>query len=255
MRPDLDLGRRFLAAHPPPGRTLLCAVIGSHLYGFSAPDSDLDLKGIYLAPTPTLLGLSRPAETHDQLSDFEGTTCDLTLHEVGQALRLLLKGNGNVLERIASELQLVDGPEVEALRSLIPSVLSRACYGHYRGYMRGMIREHERDGRLKSLLGTFRVGLTGVHLLQRGEVVCHLPTLAEQHGFPELAPLIARKASTPGPIVPSAGELAPLRARWPELQALLDAAREHSPLPDTPADPARCEDWLIELRCAQLEGG
>ncbi|HHO52271.1 MAG TPA: nucleotidyltransferase domain-containing protein [Deltaproteobacteria bacterium] len=253
MGPDLELGRRFLAAHPPPGRTLLCAVIGSHLYGYPTPDSDLDLKGIYLTPTAELLGLSSPGEVHDQLGEIDGTTCDLTLHEIGRALALLLKGNGNVLEQVTSEHQLVQGPELDALRGLVPRALSRACHAHYRGYLRGMIREHERDGRLKSLLGTFRVGLTGVHLLQRGEIVCHLPTLAEHHGFTELLPLIERKRSTLGRIVVAPGESEPLRARWPELEAGLDDARAHSPLPETPPDPERCEAWLIALRRAQLE--
>ena len=56
--PDLELDRRFLKKNPPPGRVLCCAVTGSHHYGFSSPDSDLDLKGIHLCPTEVLLGLS-----------------------------------------------------------------------------------------------------------------------------------------------------------------------------------------------------
>ncbi|MEZ4465912.1 MAG: nucleotidyltransferase domain-containing protein [bacterium] len=59
--PDLDLGRRFVAERGPAGQVLLCAVTGAHLYGFPSPDSDLDLKGIHLAPTPTLLGLQVPS--------------------------------------------------------------------------------------------------------------------------------------------------------------------------------------------------
>ena len=43
--PDLELGRRFIAHSPVPGLTLQCGVTGSHDYGFSSPDSDLDLKG------------------------------------------------------------------------------------------------------------------------------------------------------------------------------------------------------------------
>ena len=96
LLPDMDLGRRFLAAQPPPGRVLLCAVTGSHHYGFPSPDSDLDLKGIHLAPTEPLLGLSPVVETHDRLLVFEGTECDLTTHEAQKALLLLLRGNGNI---------------------------------------------------------------------------------------------------------------------------------------------------------------
>ena len=48
-QPDLALARRFVEAHPPPGRVLLCTITGSHNYGFPSPDSDLDIKGIHLA--------------------------------------------------------------------------------------------------------------------------------------------------------------------------------------------------------------
>ncbi len=250
---DLDLGRRFLEAHPPVGRALSCAVIGSHLCGYPAPDSDLDLKGIYLAPTAAILGLSQPPETHDRLLDFEGTECDLTLHEAGRALSLLLKGNGNLLEQIASDLQLLDTPALQALQALIPAALSRACYGHYRGYFRGRIRDHRRDGRLKSLLGAFRVGLTGVHVLRTGQVVCHLPTLAETYAFPRLGPLIARRTSEPGKIVLSGDETAAFGSRLDDLGALIDDARDTSPLPDAPPDPDRCEDWLIQIRRSSLQ--
>lgn len=77
LTPDLALARRFLAAHPPPGRMLLCGVTGSHFYGFPSPDSDLDLKAIHLAPTEAVLGLGAPPETFDVLTDFEGIECDL----------------------------------------------------------------------------------------------------------------------------------------------------------------------------------
>lgn len=246
--PDLEVGRRFVAAHPPPGRLLLCAVTGSHLYGFPSPNSDLDLKGIHLAPTAQILGLRLPADTHDRLVVFEGVECDLTTHEAAFALRLLLKGNGNLLERLASPLQLCEGPAAEGLRALIPHALSRACYGHYRGYLRGMQREHRRDHRLKSLLYSFRVGLTGIHLLQTGEVQAHLPTLLEIHGFPELEPLIARKAATEEHAVLSADEAEPFIRRWPELEARIDAAREASVLPENPPSFEACDAWLIDTR-------
>jgi predicted nucleotidyltransferase len=86
-RPDIGLCRRFLEKHPAPGRLLLCSVTGSHLYGFSSPDSDLDIKGIHLGSTRDLLGLGQPARTHNRLEDFEGVECDLTTNEAGLALK------------------------------------------------------------------------------------------------------------------------------------------------------------------------
>ena len=44
LTPDLDLAHEFVAANPPHGRLLLCAVSGAHMYGFPSADSDLDRR-------------------------------------------------------------------------------------------------------------------------------------------------------------------------------------------------------------------
>jgi uncharacterized protein len=36
-------------------------ISGSHLYGFSSPDSDIDFRGAYLCDTMHLLGINKPA--------------------------------------------------------------------------------------------------------------------------------------------------------------------------------------------------
>ncbi len=50
LTPDLDLARRFIATHPPPGRLLLCGITGAHHYGFPSPDSDIDSRYVPGAP-------------------------------------------------------------------------------------------------------------------------------------------------------------------------------------------------------------
>lgn len=253
LAPDLDLARRFLQQHLPLGRVLVCAVTGSHQYGFPSPDSDLDLKGIHVAPTGQVLGLSRPPDAWDRLVQFEGTECDLTTNELGRALALMLAGNGNMLERIFSPLRVYDGPELPALRDLARGSLSVACYDHYRGYFGGMQREHLRTPpRAKSLLYTYRVALTGVHLLRTGQVEAHLPTLAPMYGFDAVLGLVARKVESREQVVLTPAEAAPHEARWTDLQALLDDAKEQSELPPGPVNGHDCERWLIGVRRAEL---
>ncbi len=70
LTPDLEIGRRFVDGNKPPGQMLLCAVTGSHHYGFPSPDSDLDLKGIHLSPIESLLGLEDPVETRLEFRHF-----------------------------------------------------------------------------------------------------------------------------------------------------------------------------------------
>ncbi|MDH5673717.1 MAG: nucleotidyltransferase domain-containing protein, partial [Myxococcales bacterium] len=79
LEPDLEHGRRFITHNTPAGRVIQCGVTGSHFYGFPSPDSDLDLKGIHVAPTESVLGLEQPPETFDRLEVFDGLECDYTV--------------------------------------------------------------------------------------------------------------------------------------------------------------------------------
>jgi predicted nucleotidyltransferase len=250
MVPDLDLARRFVALRPPPGRLLLLAVTGSHHYGFSSPDSDIDLKGIHAAPTRALLGLRKVVEAHDALEVFEGTECDLTTHELSLALRLLLRGNGNMLERIFSPFQVVETDALDPLRTLARGSLSKQVIHHYGGYFRGMCKEHEREPTVKSLLYTFRVALTGIHLLRTGEVLAHLPTLLEIHPLQRVPELIARKVN--GREKDAMSDAGPYRALWPSLETELEAALAASPLPNEPANSEEIEAWLVGVRVNAL---
>jgi predicted nucleotidyltransferase len=100
LLPDTGLARRFLAERGPAGTLLLCGITGAHHYGFPSADSDIDMKGIHLAPTAELLGLDPPAQTHDRLELFDGVECDLTSHEAMKALNLLLTGNGKRMKNL-----------------------------------------------------------------------------------------------------------------------------------------------------------
>lgn len=252
--PDLDVGRRFIAASPVPGAPLQCGVTGSHDYGFSSPDSDLDLKGIYLAPTRRLLGLGRPPESFERLVDFEGTECDLTLTEAGKALQLLVSGNGNLIERLLSGFQLYPGPELAQLQDLARGAVSKRFSRHYQGFFRGMCKEHERaeKPRAKTLLYAYRVALTGIHLFRTGELIADLRRLAPELGYPDALSLIRIKVegAEKGAVTPEID--AHHRAAWPALEADLQRAVETSPLPEAAGNEAACEDWLVSLRSARL---
>jgi predicted nucleotidyltransferase len=254
LTPDLELARRFIAAHSPPGEVLLCGVTGSHLYGFPSPDSDLDLKGAHLAPTVEFLGLHSPPETFDRLEPFQGTECDYTSHEAGKALRLLLRGNGNMLERILSPIQLFDGEPLAELSQLARGAISKRCAPHYAGFFRGMCREHERSRppAVKTLLYAYRVALTGTHLMKTGELVANLYDLAPEYGCPDVLELISRKRAGPERGTLDDGEDTIHRTRWPVLAQALEQAVESSALPEEPRNRSECEAWLVQARRSRL---
>lgn len=256
LTPDLDLGRRFLDSVEVPGRPLLCAVTGAHLYGFPSEDSDLDLKGVFLAPTERLLGLDPPGETLDALAFFEGHEMDLTLHEARKALHLLLRGNGNLAEQILSPLQVLRTPEVDELASLARGALSRRFVHHYRGFFARKRAEHERDPtpRAKTLLYAYRVALTGLHLMRTGELEADLRTTAPEHGFAEALELVALKLAQPEKGRVPADVDARHRQRWPALEAALTESVARSPLPEDAPNRAALDDFLVRARRAGSSG-
>lgn len=252
LAPDLERGLRFLDAQRFPGRLVQCGVTGAHFYGFPSPDSDLDLKGVHLAPTEELLGLATPDETFDVLTDFEGVEHDLTTHEVAMALGLLLRGNGNVLERFLSPFQLVSGAVRDELAELARGAIAKNFHRHYRGFFSGMRREHERERRAKTLLYSYRVALTGAHLLRTGELVGDVRVLAPRYGFAEVLELAELKARTQEKVVLDDAMDARFRGRWPDLERELASSLEASELPDEPTNREAIERWLRATRLAEL---
>ena len=253
--PDLDLAMRFAQASEIPGRLLLAGITGSHHYGFPSPDSDLDIKTIHLAPTETLLGLRAPKEAYERLEVFEGVECDLTSNEARQALQLLLRGNGNMLERILCPYQLVESVEVEALQQLARRAVCRRFHGHYSGFFRAMCKEHEKATRptVKQVLYAYRVATTGIHLLQTGALEADLSVLAERYAVPEALPLIERKRATAERVPLDEADAERFREASGRLHHALDDALATSPLPPDPENGDDFEAWLVQIRRQALE--
>jgi predicted nucleotidyltransferase len=227
---------------------LFWTVSGSHLYGFPSADSDIDLRGCFLAPLRALVGLRQPTETVEPKGDFAGREVEAVSHEVGKYLRLACKHNGYVLEQIFSPLVAHGADFLACLRPIAAKCVTRWCYNHYRGFLHTQRKlfEKEEVKRAKTLLYAYRVALSGVHLLETGEVQTHLPTLNERFALPFIPELIARKASA---------EFGPLTAvdvnfhteQLDVWEKRLNAAFEASTLP---ADPPteELDRFLVELR-------
>lgn len=230
-------------------RHLVVALSGAHAYGFPSPDSDLDLKAIHIAPTRSLLGLSEPPVTSERMEIAEGVEIDYTSNELGAALRGLLKGNGNYLERVLGAHLLIVNPLLEELAPLVRAGLSKRYYRHYLGFARQQQQELEKSSAptAKKVLYVLRTALTGTHLLRAGQLRVDLNENVEEYGYQEARELIARKR---------AGERTVLdevtanywRERVRRAFALLDEAHANSKLPEEAANAADLEGWLVDVR-------
>ncbi|MFE7857556.1 DNA polymerase beta superfamily protein [Streptomyces sp. NPDC057403] len=244
---DIDL-TPVVAEQPDP--VLFATVSGAHLYGFPSRDSDVDLRGVHLLPTAALLGLREPAETRSRMWDRDGVEMDLVTHDLRKFVRLMLKRNGYVLEQLLSPLVVHTTDAHRELAALAPGVLTGHHAHHYRGFANTQWRLYEKTGELKPLLYTFRVLLTGVHLMRSGEVQAHLPTLLCEVDapayLPELIEAKARREHAEAEV-----DHARVRADVERLHAVLDEARQASSLPDAPTVYDALHDFVVRVR---LEG-
>ncbi|CAL9563455.1 hypothetical protein SUDANB6_04709 [Streptomyces sp. enrichment culture] len=244
----LDLAP-VVAEQPDP--VLFATVSGAHLYGFPSRDSDVDLRGVHLLPAADLVGLREPEETRSRMWVRDGVEMDLVTHDLRKFVRLMLRRNGYVLEQLLSPLVVHTSEAHRELAALAPGVLTGHHAHHYRGFARTQWRLFEKTGELKPLLYTFRVLLTGIHLMRSGEIQAHLPTLvgqvAEAPGY--LPELIGAKAEREH----GAADVgrARVRADVERLHTVLDAAQETSVLPGAPSVHDALHAFVVRAR---LEG-
>jgi uncharacterized protein len=251
VTPDLDAARRFLAALGPPG-VLAVGVTGAHYYGFPSPDSDLDLKGVHVGDTGEVVSLRPPPDAIDYLGVFEGMDIDYTSHELAVTLRLLLKGNGNILERILSPFQVIDTEAATELQALARGGVSKKFFHHYRGFF---VRKFQ-DWRaaeprtVKGLLYAYRSALTGIHLLRTGECIGDVTRLAPIYGFERVEDLVAlkRRSSERSALGATEGYDADLE----RLETLLLAAHSESPLPPESPNAEALNGFLVRVRRAHF---
>ena len=150
----------------------MVALSGAHAYGFPSPNSDLDLKAIHIAPTRSLLGLSEPPVTRDRMEVIEGVEIDYTSNELAGALRGIVKGNGNYLERVLGAYPLLASPLLAELAPIVRRGVSKRYHRHYLGFatQQRQAMEASNAPTAKQVLYVLRTALTGAHLLRTGEL-------------------------------------------------------------------------------------
>jgi predicted nucleotidyltransferase len=244
---DAEL-QSVIAGHPYP--LLFATVSGAHLYGFPSQDSDVDLRGAHLLPVEEVVGLRPGPATIDRSWVQDGAEIDLVTHDAAKFFGLLLRRNGYVLEQLLSPLVVSGGPVHEELVALAPECLTRQHAHHYRGFATTQERLYLRTGELKPLLYTFRVLLTGIHLIRTGELVADLLTLLElDPAAPRyLRELVALKAEQEHGPIPAQASAAGLTADLAALHLRLDEAQQGSRLPERATAEPALHDLLVRLR-------
>jgi predicted nucleotidyltransferase len=227
---------------------LFVTVSGAHLYGFASPDSDIDLRGTYVLPLESVLGLDKPQETLTSSFEQASREIDLVLHDVKKFIVLLLNKNGYVLEQLYSPLVVQGGPAFKELRTLGRGCITRQVYHHYNGFCRHQVERFESESppRVKTLLYVYRVLLTGIHVLETGQVEANLLRLNEVFRLPFIPDLIAQKKQEKALLVEP--DLARHQTAIARLQARLETAFQESSLPEAPRTRPALNNFLVRVR-------
>jgi len=242
---------RVLAEEEARREHLVVYLSGAHAYGFPSPDSDLDLKAIHVAKTADLVGFDVPTPTVDRAEVIDGVEIDYTSNELAHALAGILGGNGNFIERVLGRMVASSSALLAELQPLAQRSLSRRVHRHYRGFAQNQLRFLEREPTVKKLLYVLRTTLTGIHLLQAGELEADLTRLMDEYGLGDATRLVEWKRAGER-VGLDAALLEPWRPRVDGLFTRLDEARERSPLPEEPVNESEVRAWLLAVRRARF---
>ncbi len=219
---DLDLVR---------DHTVLSVVVGSRAYGLSTEDSDVDRRGVFVAPTPMFWGFDKPP-TH-----VDGPDAERFSWELERFLGLALDANPTVLECLWSPMVEAVTETGEELLARRDAFLSRHVHRTFLKYAESQLRKLDGDlrtrgePRWKHVMHLLRLLLSGHHVLRYGR------PMVEVGGHHERL-LAVRRGELPWEEIDE----------WRRsLTADMDAALETSVLPAEP-DRARAEEFLMSVR-------
>jgi hypothetical protein len=113
---------------------LLEVISGSRAYGTDTPESDTDLKGVFVQPLEGLMGFER-------VEQINNASNDIAFYEVGRFAELLAKNNPNLLEMLftPADCVLFRHPLMDLFKPEM--VLSKLCCEAFAGYAMTQIRK------------------------------------------------------------------------------------------------------------------
>jgi len=178
--------------HSEGGNLLNAYISGSHLYGWTSKDSDIDIRGCYVLKKERFLGLDNPREVIEIKTEDNK---DIVLFEIKKLIGLALKGNCNILEEINSP-QFYKNADFVKLKQLINNAFGKkGIYNSYRGMAEFNYKKFILCGRnsVKKYLYVFRGLMAGIYCLQTGLIKPNMEELNKHFKIKEVTKLLEIK--------------------------------------------------------------
>jgi hypothetical protein len=151
-------------------KQILKTLVGSKAHGLDNPNSDTDMRGVFLVPTSDILSLGYKEKS---TSWVEGQGEDATSYELHHFLNLACHSNPSILEVLVSPV-IEATHEGEALRELFPYIWNSAdVFNAFSGYshnQRKKFLEDKNSRPWKFACAQCRVLLLGIELLKTGSM-------------------------------------------------------------------------------------
>ena len=127
---------------------LLAVESGSRAWGFASPDSDYDVRALYIRPSAHYLAIDEGKDTFEFIED---EWFDVGAWDIRKALRLLRKSNAVLLEWLRSPVvYAADSAFVRDLNTLAPQYAQAApLLHHYRGIARNALGAMDLHGEIR----------------------------------------------------------------------------------------------------------
>lgn len=149
----------------------------AHAYGWRRDDSDLDVRVVYFPDVQQALSVFWRASTKQHRHE----NVDFTEYPIQQYLRLLAKGNGNVLDNLFEEkLYEPNSQRTKRLQRIVLDGLHKGFLYHCLGYSSNLVKDMANTTRLarygtsKLLLNRYKILLQGLILEEHRKVEYNL---------------------------------------------------------------------------------
>lgn len=182
-------------------RILLAVESGSRAWGFPSPDSDYDVRVIYVQPSERYLSIHN---IKDNFDFFHGELLDINGWDIRKTLSLLAKSNATPFEWAQSPVIYREKPGFKEQLLAFARTYFRPDYAlnHYRGIALNSYQRNPLDGaiKLKKLFYVLRPVLAANWIIENQTVPpMQIQPLLEQCDQPEIREeieqLIQRKAT------------------------------------------------------------
>lgn len=129
-------------------RFLLAVESGSRAWGFPSPDSDYDVRVIFIRPISDYLSIDAPKETFEYI---ENEWFDVGGWDLRKALNLLRKSNPVLLEWLNSPIIYQQFPQfIQRIQPLLKDYFQpMAVVHHYRGIARNALSQLDLNNEIK----------------------------------------------------------------------------------------------------------